>query len=156
MSRPDLERLAWTAALVLLAALLLSEGRRRVELERRVAVEAKQLYRQLSRGAVSLQLLDVRPDLADGYEDTHVPGALPLPGCDLARAPEAARARILATVPTVIISAAGDEPELPACLARFSAARALAGGMEAWSAARLPEDTGEYAPPSAKAGGGCL
>jgi rhodanese-related sulfurtransferase len=156
MTRADLERLGWVAALVVLAGLLLVEGRRRVELERRVPVEARALYQQLSRGAAALQLLDVRPDLADGYEDTHVPGALPLPACDLARAPEAARSRILATVPTVVISESGDEPELAACLARFTAARALAGGMDAWATARLPEDSGEYAPPSAKAGGGCL
>jgi len=156
MTRADLERLGWVAAFLLLGGLLLVEGRRRVELERRVPVEAKQLYRLLSRSAVSLQLVDVRPDLEDGYEDTHVPGALPLPGCDHSRAPEAARARIITSVPTVVISGAGDEPELQACLARFTSARVLAGGMEAWAEARLPEDSGEYAPPSAKAGGGCL
>jgi rhodanese-related sulfurtransferase len=156
MTRADAERLGWVAVILLLAGLLLVEGRRRVELERRVPVAPRLLYGLLSRSAVSLQLVDVRPDLADGYEDTHVPGALPLPGCDLSRAPAAARERILTTVPTGVVSAAGDEPELPACLARFAAARALAGGMEAWGEARLPEDSGEYAPPSAKAGGGCL
>jgi 3-mercaptopyruvate sulfurtransferase SseA len=59
-------------------------------------------------------------------------------------------------VPTLIVSQTGDEPEARACLARFGAARVLAGGMEGWSAARLPEDSGEYTPPSVKAGGGCL
>jgi len=42
------------------------------------------------------------------------------------------------------------------CFARFTGARRLAGGMAAWVAAKLPEDSGEYAPPSVKAGGGCL
>jgi rhodanese-related sulfurtransferase len=156
MTRADLERIGWVAVLALLAGLLLVEGRRRVDLERRVPVAPKQLYKLLSGSAVTLQLLDVRPDLEEGYEDTHVPGALPLPGCDLSRAPAAARERIITTVPTVVISEAGDEPGLQECLARFAAARALAGGMEAWSDAMLPEDSGEYAAPSAKAGGGCL
>jgi rhodanese-related sulfurtransferase len=154
--RALLEPLAWGAALLVLAGLLAFEGRRRVELERRLPVEPKELYRMLARTQATWQLLDVRPDLADGYDDAHVPGALPLPGCDPAAAPEAARARILTTVPTVVISAEGDEPGLQACLARFASARSLAGGMGAWSAAGLPEDSGAYTPPSAKAGGGCL
>jgi len=156
MRRALLEPLAYAVSLLVLAGLLAVEGRRRVELERRVPVEPKELYRLLAKTQSAWQLLDVRPDLAEGYGDAHVPGALPLPGCDLAAAPEAARDRILSGVPTVVISAEGDEPGLQDCLARFASARRLAGGMNAWSAANLPEDTGEYAPPSAKAGGGCL
>ena len=156
MKRALLEPLACAGALLVLAALLAVEGRRRVELERQLPVEPKELYRLLARAQATWQLLDVRPDLAEGYGDAHVPGALPLPGCDLSAAPEAARARILTSVPTVVISAEGNEPGLQACLARFASARRLKGGMSAWSAARLPEDSGDYAPPSAKAGGGCL
>jgi len=156
MRRALLEPLAYAAALLLLAGLLAVEGRRRVELERQLPVEPKELYRLLAKTQTTWQLLDVRPDLADGYDDAHVPGALPLPGCDLAAAPEAARARILTTVPTVVISADGLEDGLEACVGRFASARSLAGGMTAWSAASLPEDSGEYTPPSAKAGGGCL
>jgi rhodanese-related sulfurtransferase len=100
--------------------------------------------------------VDVRPDLSGDYEDAHVPGAVPLPACDPARAPAAARSRIMSSAPTVIVSARGDDAEVRACLARFTSARSLSGGMAAWSAANLPEDTGEYAPPSVKAGGGCL
>jgi len=150
------EPLAYVAVLAVLAAVLVAEGRRRVDLERRLPVEAKELYRTLARSQTGWQVIDVRPDLADGYEESHVPGAIPLPGCDLARAPAGARDRIYPTVPTIVVSGEGDEPELRACLARFGTARGLAGGMAAWSAARLPEDSGEYAPPSAKAGGGCL
>ncbi len=156
MRRARLEPLAYAAALLVLAGLLGFEGRRRVELERQLPVEPKELYRLLARTQATWQLLDIRPDLSEGYDDAHVPGALPLPGCDPAAAPEAARARILTTVPTVVISAEGGEPGLQECLARFASARSLAGGMEAWSAASLPEDSGEYTPPSAKAGGGCL
>lgn len=154
--RRALEPLAYTAVLLFFAGLVLSEGRRRVELERRLPVAPKELYRLLARASSSWQVLDVRPDLADGYEDAHVPGALPLPGCDLSRAPAEARQRIIATVPTVLVGGDGQEAEVEACLARFAAARSLAGGMSAWSDARLPEDSGSYAPPSAKAGGGCL
>ena len=156
MRRALLEPPAWAAALLALAGLLVVEGRRQVELERSLPVEPKELYRLLAKTQAAWQVLDVRPDRADGYDDAHVPGALPVPGCDPAAAPEAARERILTTVPTVVISAEGDEPGLKACLARFASARSLAGGMSAWSAANLPEDSGEYAPPSAKAGGGCL
>lgn len=156
MRRLDPEPVVYVAILALLAGLLVGEGRRRTELERRVPVEAKELYRLLSRTQTAWQLLDVRADLAEGYQDAHVPGALPLPGCDPASAPPAARDRILRTVPTVLISEDGDLAALQACLGRFTAARALAGGMTAWSDASLPEDSGEYTPPSAKAGGGCL
>jgi len=93
---------------------------------------------------------------ATGYEESHVPGAIPLPGCDPASARAAASERILRSAPTVLVSEHGDEPEVKRCLATFSAARILAGGMASWSEAGLPEDTGEYTPPSMKAGGGCL
>jgi rhodanese-related sulfurtransferase len=154
--RPIVETGAWIAALVGLSAAVAAEGRTRADLERRVAIEPRELYRTLARSRAAWQVVDVRPDLAEGYEESHVPGAIPLPGCDEARAPAAARPRLLRSVPTVVISERGGEPEERACLARFTSARSLAGGMTAWSAARLPEDSGEYAPPSVKAGGGCL
>ena len=99
----------------------------------------------------------MRPDLAEGYEDSHVPGAIPLPGCDAARRRRRRGRASCTSVPTVVISARGTASKsVRTCLARFTPARSLAGGMEAWSEARLPEDSGEYTPPSAKAGGGCL
>jgi rhodanese-related sulfurtransferase len=156
MSKGFLEPLAYVAVLAVLAGLVAAEGRHRVDLERRLPVEPREAYRTLARSQASWQVLDVRPDLAEGYEDAHVPGAIPLPGCDPDRAPPAARERIYPSVPTLLVSEEGDEPGLRACLSRFASARALAGGMAGWSAARLPEDTGAYSPPSAKAGGGCL
>ena len=56
----------------------------------------------------------------------------------------------------VIVTADGDDAAFEACRQHFAAARNLAGGMEAWSAANLPEDTGEYRAPKASASGGCL
>jgi rhodanese-related sulfurtransferase len=156
VSRRALEPAAYLLALALLAGLLVAEGRRRTGLERRLPVPAKEVYRLLARPQASWQVLDVRADPAAGYEEAHVPGALPMPACDPAKTPAAALGRILPTVPTILVSEDGDPATLRDCLARFTAARALAGGMEAWSDAGLPEDSGEYAPPSAKAGGGCL
>jgi rhodanese-related sulfurtransferase len=151
-----IETAVYLALLAGLSLLVAAEGRRRADLERRVPVAPAEVYRTLARSQTAWQVVDVRPDLADGYEDSHVPGSIPLPGCDPERAPAAARARIHATVPTVIVTSGDGGAEVERCLARFGAARRLAGGMEAWSQARLPEDSGEYAPPSVKAGGGCL
>ncbi len=150
------EPVAWAAALAVLAGLVGFEGGRRAELERRVPIGAKELYRTLARSQAGVQVVDVRPDLADGYGDAHVPGAIPLPACDPAKAPPGAAERIHASVPTVLVSADGGGDALRRCLARFTSARTLAGGMQAWDDAHLPEDVGDYAPPSAKAGGGCL
>jgi rhodanese-related sulfurtransferase len=142
-------------ALALLSALVVAEGRRRSALERRLPMGPAELYRRLARSQSSVQLVDVRADPA-GFESAHLPGAIPMPGCDPGRAPGKARGQVVLSAPTVVVSASGAEEELPACLARFGAARSLAGGMAAWSAAHLPEDSGEYAPPSARVGGGCL
>lgn len=154
--KATLEPLIYASALALLATLVAAEGKRRVDLERRLPVAPAELYRILARSQTAWQVIDVRPDLAEGYEESHLPGAIPLPGCDPSRAPVSARDRILPSVPTIVVSASGGEGEVQRCLARFTAARSLDGGMAAWSAARLPEDSGEYSPPSVKAGGGCL
>jgi rhodanese-related sulfurtransferase len=154
--RARLEPAGWAALLLLLSGLVVSEGARRADLERRVPLSPAELYRTLARAGAGWQVIDARLDVAGEYEDAHVPGAIPMPACDLARAPEVARQRIHRAVPTVIVTATGDGEEVRRCLAGFAAARSLAGGMEAWSEANLPEDSGEYSAPSAKAGGGCL
>jgi rhodanese-related sulfurtransferase len=151
------EAVAWAAAIVVLAALVVLEGGRRADLERRLPVGPKELYRALARSQTGVQVVDVRPDLEDGYEEAHVPGSIPMPGCDPARAPRGAGDRIHRSVPTVLVSADDGEADvIRRCLAQFTSARVLAGGMDGWAEARLPEDVGEYTPPSAKAGGGCL
>lgn len=156
MKAATLEAVAWIAALALAAGLVWSEGSRRAVLEAKVPVAARDLYRTLARSQAAVQVVDVREDLSSGYADAHVPGAIPLPGCDLAAAPERARARIVRSAPTVLVGATGAASESARCAGLFTAARTLAGGMEAWSDASLPEDSGDYAPPSSRAGGGCL
>ncbi len=150
------EVVAWAAALAVLSALVVVEGARRAELERRVPVAPRELYRTLARSQTGVQVVDVRPDLDGDYGESHVPGAIPLPGCDPARAPRGAGERIERSVPTVLVSGDGGGDALARCVARFTSARVRAGGMDAWDGARLPEDVGEYTPPSATAGGGCL
>jgi len=156
MKKGYLEPLVLVGALAILSTLVVLEGRRRVDLERQLPVEPRDVYRTLARSGTAWQVLDVRKDIAEGYEDAHIPGAIPVPACDVEQAPAAARERVLLSVPTIIVSGSGDEPDLGTCVARFASARRMAGGMAAWSAARLPEDSSSYSPPSAKAGGGCL
>jgi rhodanese-related sulfurtransferase len=150
------EPLGWIAALAALSVLVAAAGRERAALERRLPIEPRELYRTLARSQAALQIVDVREDLAGGFGEAHVPGAIPLPGCDLARAPAPARDRIHRSAPTVLVGATGAAEETARCVGLFTAARTLAGGMEAWSDASLPEDSGDYSPPSSRAGGGCL
>jgi len=152
MSRA-VEPIAYVALLALLSAAALAEGRRHAALDRRVPVTPQELYRTLARSQVRWQVVDAR---TSDFDDAHVPGSIPLPACDAARAPAAVRAHVLVSAPTVIVTASGDAGEAAPCLSKFTSARVLAGGMAAWSDANLPEDSGDYVPPSAKAGGGCL
>lgn len=146
----------YVLAMVVLGVLLLGEGRRNTDLLARQAVSPKALYALLSNPQVKVQLVDLRPYDDDHFLDTHVPGSIPLPGCDLEKAPEAARERIYPYVSTVIITEDGDAAAFEACRAKFAQARLLEGGMAGWSDANLPEDTGDYSPPKNAAGGGCL
>lgn len=155
MNARTAEPLLWMAALAILSALIAREAFARADLERAVPVTPKELYAAIGGSQVKLQLVDVRAEL-DEYDDTHVPGSIPFPGCDAAKAPPGAAERVLPSVPTIIISSDGERAAFDACAQRFTAARNLAGGMTAWSDANLPEDSGEYVPPKAAAGGGCL
>jgi rhodanese-related sulfurtransferase len=105
---------------------------------------------------VKVQIVDLRDYDDDHFIDTHIPGAIPLPRCDRMKAPEAARDRVYPYVSTIIVTDTGDTESFEACRAKFGQAQLLAGGMEGWSNAKLPEDTGEYAAPKNAPGGGCL
>lgn len=150
-----LEPVAWTLVLAFLSVLIAREGLARAALERAVPLSPKELYQTIASSQVKLQILDIRDDI-DEFEDTHVPGAIPLPGCDLAKATSAAAEQVLASVPTIIVSATGAREAFEACAARFTQARNLEGGLEGWVDEGLPEDSGEYVPPKPAAGGGCL
>ena len=150
-----LEPVAWTLVLAFLSVLIAREGLARAALERAVPLSPKELYQTIASSQVKLQILDIRDDI-DEFEDTHVPGAIPLPGCDPAKATAAAAEQVLTSVPTVIVSADGARQAFDACAARFTQARNLEGGLEGWIDQGLPEDRGEYRPPTPAAGGGCL
>ena len=150
------ETAIYVAAMVVLGVLLMTEGRRNTELLAHQAVTPKALYALLSNPQVKVQIIDLRDYDDDHFIDTHIPGAIPLPHCDALKAPEKARDRVYPYVGTVIVTDTGDMAEFEACRAKFGQAQLLAGGMEGWSNANLPEDTGDYAPPKNAAGGGCL
>lgn len=150
------EPVLYVSVVAVLGVLLVREGRRSTELAAALAVTPKALYAQLSNPKLQVQVVDVRAYDDDHFVDTHIPGAIPLPGCDPEKAPPAARDRAYAFVPTVLVTESGDAAEAQACRARFGRVQLLAGGMEGWSNANLPEDTGDYVPPKAAGGGGCL
>lgn len=151
-----LELPIYVAAIAVLGALLFSEGKHATELQERAAVSPKELYTMLGNPQLKVQIVDLRPYDDDNYIDTHIPGAIPMPGCDLDKTPESARDRIYPYVTTIIVTADGDQAAYDQCRAKFGVARNLAGGLTAWDDENKPEDTGEYSPPKAGAGGGCL
>ncbi len=150
-----LEPIAWALALALSSGFVVYEGARRADIDSARGIEPRELYKALS-SQTKWQIVDVRGDIEDNYEDVHVPGAIPFPGCKLEDAPEAARVRIVPSMPTVVVSADGAAADFAACKDFFTSARNLNGGVEAWSDENLPEDSGEYIPPKPSAGGGCL
>jgi rhodanese-related sulfurtransferase len=161
MSTEMIERGAAYAIIFALSGVLVSQANARVEIERSIPMEAQVLYKSIAGGAKP-QIIDFRPleddDNEDvgGYEYTHVPGSIPMPGCDPATTPEGALGQIQYGVPTVIVSADGDKAAYEKCAQVFSRARNLQGGMLGWMDEFLPEDEGEYVAPKAGAGGGCL
>lgn len=150
------ETAIYLVALSVLGLLLMGEGRRNTDLLAHQAVSPRALYALLSNPQVKVQIVDLRAYDDDHYIDTHIPGAVPLPGCDEANAPQSARDRVYPYVSTIIVSDTGYTAAFEACRARFGQARLLEGGMEGWSNANLPEDSGDYSPPKSAAGGGCL
>jgi 3-mercaptopyruvate sulfurtransferase SseA len=150
------EALVYAAVLAVLSLMLVAEGRRATKLAAQQAIAPKALYAQLSNPKVQLQVVDLRDYDDDHFLDAHIPGAIPFPGCDLSRAPGRARDRAYPYVATVLVTESGDPSALAACASHFGQVRLLAGGMDAWSNANLPEDTGDYVPPKAGGGGGCL
>jgi rhodanese-related sulfurtransferase len=151
-----LEPFVYAAALLASSGFVVYEGARRAELDEKVGVTPRELYGKIAKSQVKLQIVDVRPDPEENYEDTHVPGAIPFPGCDLAMTPDKAKDRVLKSVPTIVVSESGDRATFDKCAAFFTSARNLTGGLDAWVEENLPEDSGEFVPPKPSAGGGCL
>ncbi len=147
----------YSIAVIGLSGLVVAEGVRNNELTAGLPLEGKELLRKISRSQQKIQILDTRAIAGDeGYEDVHIPGAIPFPGCDMGQAPESVRKQIMGFVPTVIVSQDGDRDIFSKCRTQFKNVRNLAGGMKVWVDEGRPEDSGDYTPPRAAAGGGCL
>lgn len=162
---PKIERVIYLGLIVVLAGLLVSFGKKEVELQKQIPLTAQELYQKLANPNVNLQIIDVRPyepedeDYDDEYlyyTDIHLPGAIPLPNCDESQAPEEALEQINPYIPTVIVSKDGDPEIFKKCAQKFKIAQNLAGGVVAWDEAGLPTEDGEYEPPKMGGGGGCL
>jgi 3-mercaptopyruvate sulfurtransferase SseA len=150
------EPLGWTAALALSTSFIAYEGARRADLDERTPLAPRALYQAIGTSAVKLQIVDVRPDPIDNYEDDHVPGAIPFPGCDSTTVDDKIKPFLVPSLPTVIVSQDGDPQVFSTCTAFFTSARNLDGGFDAWEAAGLPTVGDVYVPPKPSAGGGCL
>ncbi|NPA51617.1 MAG: rhodanese-like domain-containing protein [Aquificae bacterium] len=162
---PKIERAIYIGLIVVLAGLLVSFGKKEIELQKQIPVTAEELYKKLANPNINIQIIDVRPyepedeDYEDEYlyyTDIHLPGAIPLPDCDESKAPEEALDQINPYAPTIIVSKDGDPEIFKKCAKKFKIAQNLEGGIEAWDDAGLPTEDGEYEPPKAGGGGGCL
>ncbi len=162
---PKIERVIYIGLIIVLAGLLVSFGKKEIELQKQIPITAEELYKKLANPRVNLQIIDVRPyepedeDYEDEYmyyTDIHLPGAIPLPDCDETKAPEEAVEQINPYLPTIIVSENGDPEIFKKCAQKFKIVQNLAGGIVAWDEAGLPTEDGEYEPPKMGGGGGCL
>jgi rhodanese-related sulfurtransferase len=151
-----LEPLGWVAALALSASFVVFEGARRAELDEQTPLPPKTLYKLIGSSSVKLQIVDVRPDPSENFEDDHVPGAIPFPGCDAKSVDEKIKPFLVPSMPTVIVSQDGDPKAFAACTTFFTSPKNLQGGFDAWEEASLPTVGDVYVPPKPSAGGGCL
>lgn len=152
-----LEWLVYVAIVVVLSGLIFKEGTRYNHLQGQIDLTNAELLKKISHAQLKLQIIDARELEGDNsYDDSHIPGAIPLPGCSLEGAPENVKPRLEFSMPSIIITTDGNKEIFSKCHELFKNSRNLAGGMTAWVDAAYPEDSGEYTPPRASSGGGCL
>ncbi|MEJ5172911.1 MAG: rhodanese-like domain-containing protein [Hydrogenothermaceae bacterium] len=161
---PKVERSIYIVVIAILAVYLLILGKKQIELQKNIPITAEELYKKLSNPKLKVQVVDVREltssDEVGGYEDSRIPGSLPFPNCDESKMTtenlQEALKRINPYAYTVIVSTDGNPEIFKKCAEKFSNAQNLAGGMGSWQEAGLPDESGEYTPPKAGGGGGCL
>lgn len=164
MMNPKIERAVYIVVILVLGFYLINLGKKQIEIQKNLPVSAQELYKKLSNPKLKVQLVDVRPltsgDEVGGYEDSRIPGSLPFPECDESKMTsenlKEALKRINPYMYTVIISSDGNREIFEKCAKKFNNVQNLSGGMKAWQEAGLPDESGEYVPPKAGGGGGCL
>jgi len=164
---PKVERFIYISVIVILSFVLLSFGKKEIELSKQIPITVEELYEELGNPKVNIQIIDVRPyeipeeeedeaEDTDYYTGVHIPGAIPFPDCDESKVPEEALPHINPHLPTVIVSRDGDMEIFKKCAQKFPFAKNLKGGMVAWDEEGYPEEEGEFEPPASDGGGGCL
>lgn len=149
------EAVVYTSLIFILCGIIYSEGQKTKLMESRIGLPVLDLYKKLSRSQSKLQIIDVRQNLSD-YEDTHLPGAIPMPNCQFENLPASVAGQIFSYIPTIIVSEDGNTEAFSRCIGTFKTLQNLKGGIKAWVDENLPEDSGEYSPPRPTSGGGCL
>ncbi len=164
---PKVERVIYIAVIAVLSVVLLSFGKKDAELRKQVPITAEELYEKLGNPKINIQIIDVRAyempeeeedeaEEVDYYTGVHIPGAIPFPDCDETKTPEEALAQINPYLPTIIVSRNGGTEIFKKCAEKFPFVQNLKGGMVVWDEEGYPEEEGEYEPPVAGGGGGCL
>jgi len=167
MLSPKIERAVYIGLIAVLSIALLALGKKELSLKSEIPITADELYKLMSNPKISIQIVDIRPyapadedEEPDNdymyYTQIHIPGAIPVPDCDLEKAPEEAREQINPYLPTIIVSENGDPKLFEKCKGKFIVVRNLIGGIRNWDDKGHPTEEGEYEPPKAGGGGGCL
>ncbi len=155
------EKSLYIGVLLIFSGLLLSFGKKEIQLQKEIPITSEELYSVLKTNA-GIQIIDVRPYESQdsdedfvSYVDEHIPNSIPFPNCDEKETPKEALEHINPYLPTIIVSRDGDPEIFKKCAQKFTIVKNLQGGIIAWDDAGYPEDGDKYTPPQVGVGGGC-
>ena len=166
MLSPKVERAIYIGIIAILGITLIVFGKQELTLKSEIPASPDELYEALKKS--NIQIIDVRPykpadedEEPDNdymyYTQIHIPNSIPMPDCDINKAPEEAKEQINPYIPTYIVSENGDPKAYEKCKGKFIVVRNVIGGIRMWDEEKgYPTDEGEYEPPKAGGGGGCL
>ncbi len=162
------ERAIYIGIILVLGIVLIVWGKQELKIKSEIPATPEELYKTMANPKVNIQIIDIRPykpanedeepdDDYMYYTQIHIPGAIPMPDCDINKAPEKAKDQINPYLPTFIISENGDPKLAEKCKGKFNVARNVIGGIKMWDEKMsYPTEEDEYEPPQAGGGGGCL
>ncbi len=168
MLSPKVERAIYIGIIAVLSITLLVFGKQELTLKSEIPASPDELYEKLGNPKITIQVIDIRPyapadedeepdDDYMYYTQIHIPDSIPIPDCDINKAPEEAKEQINPYIPTYVISENGDPKAYEKCKGKFIIVRNVIGGIRMWDEEKgYPTDEGEYEPPKAGGGGGCL